>query len=68
MRIERVAPLALAVGLALPAALRAQDALTGIGAGTEVGAIEFRFEDHQTLAEEELQQRIALTEPGGLGS
>jgi outer membrane protein insertion porin family len=66
MRIERVAPLALAVGLALPAALRAQDALTGIGEGTEVGAIEFRFEDHQTLPEEELQQRIALTEPGGL--
>jgi hypothetical protein len=66
MRTDRVALLTLTLALAIPAALRAQDALTGIGEGTEVGAIEFRFEDHQTLPEEELQQRIALTEPGGL--
>src|SRR5688500_126955 len=66
MRTELGQALLLALLLPPCAAGHAQDALTGIGEGTEVAAIEFRFEDRASLSPEELQQRIALTEPGGL--
>ncbi len=46
--------------------LRAQDALSRIGAQTEVKSIEFRFEGGRTLEEEELRREIALTARGGL--
>ena len=62
-------PLAVALTLALllsGAPLVAQDALTGIGPGTQVSSIEFRFTGEQTLAEEDLRPHIALTERGGL--
>ena len=46
--------------------LQAQDALSLVGARTEVKSIEFRFEGKQTLPEEELRRKIALTERGGM--
>jgi outer membrane protein insertion porin family len=68
MRIERAAAVLAAcatlAGGAGPA--RAQDPLTRIGAHTQVGSISFRFLDHQSLAEDELRQRIALTGRGSL--
>ncbi|HYF40074.1 MAG TPA: BamA/TamA family outer membrane protein, partial [Gemmatimonadales bacterium] len=46
--------------------VRAQDALTLVGQETQVKSIEFRFEGKQTLLEEDLRRRIALTERGGM--
>ena len=46
--------------------LQAQDALSLVGARTEVKSIEFRFEGKQTLPEEDLRRKIALTERGGM--
>ena len=46
--------------------LRAQDALSLVGAGTEVKSIEFRFKGKRTLAEEDLRRKIALTPRGGM--
>ncbi|MBA3346315.1 MAG: BamA/TamA family outer membrane protein [Gemmatimonadales bacterium] len=64
MRIEWAAVLALLLAWGAP--VQAQDALSGVGERTQVGSIEFRFEEGHTLAEEELRRRIALTERGGL--
>lgn len=50
----------------LPAALAAQDALTGVGPETQVSSIEFRFVGDQTLGEKDLRPHIALTERGGM--
>ena len=63
MRIER-AWLAGLLLLATP--LAAQDALTGVGAGTEVREIEFRFLGEHALEEEDLRPHIALTARGGM--
>jgi outer membrane protein insertion porin family len=65
MRTELRGAVLLAL-LLTPRAGHGQDALTRIGQGTEVAAIEFRFVDRASLSTEELRQRIALTEPGGL--
>jgi outer membrane protein insertion porin family len=46
--------------------LAAQDALSGVGAGTQVSSIEFRFTGGETLGERDLRPHIALTERGGL--
>ena len=45
---------------------RAQDALTLVGSKTEVKSIDFRFEGTETLPEEDLRRRIALTGRGGM--
>jgi outer membrane protein insertion porin family len=58
--------LGLAVLVLLAGPLRAQDALTLVGAKTEVKSVEFRFEGKQTLPEEDLRRRIALTGRGGM--
>jgi outer membrane protein insertion porin family len=65
MRSERgwTVLLLLALG-AWPA--RAQDALTGVGPGTEVRKIEFRFVGDHTLQEADLRPHIALTARGGM--
>lgn len=60
----RVAALAWMALLAAP--LAAQDALTGVGPGTEVSTIEFRFAGEHTLGEKDLRPHIALTERGGM--
>jgi outer membrane protein assembly factor BamA len=66
MRSERVAVLALALLLLGPPA-GAQDALSGVGPGTQVRSIEFRFRGEQALREADLRPRIALTaRPGWL--
>ena len=71
MRSERAAGAALALLLlaaspyaTAPAA--AQDALSGVGSGTQVSGIEFRFVGEQTLREQDLRPHIALTERGGM--
>ena len=56
--------LALLVSAAPP--LQAQDAPSLVGPRTEVKSIEFRFEGKQTLAEEDLRRKIALTARGGM--
>jgi outer membrane protein insertion porin family len=48
------------------APLRAQDPLTLVGPGTEVKSIEFRFKRKQTVPEEALRPKIALTARGGM--
>lgn len=65
MRIDRVT-LALAFLASAGGALRAQDALTLIGARTQVKSVEFRFKGKQSLDEKELRRRIALTARGGM--
>jgi outer membrane protein insertion porin family len=65
VRTER----AVATGVALllvGVPLAAQDALSGVGAGTQVSSIEFRFTGGETLGERDLRPHIALTERGGL--
>ena len=63
MRSSPIAALLLALAAA-PAA--AQDALTGVGPGTEVSSIEFRFAGGHTLEEKDLRPHIALTARGGM--
>ena len=46
--------------------LRAQDALSLVGARTEVKSVEFRFKGERTLPEEDLRRKIALTPRGGM--
>jgi outer membrane protein insertion porin family len=46
--------------------LRGQDALSRIGAETEVKSIEFRFKGKQSFAEKDLRRKIALTARGGM--
>ena len=46
--------------------LAAQDALSGVGSGTQVSSIEFRFTGGETLGERDLRPHIALTERGGM--
>lgn len=65
MRSDRVMTGALACLLAV-APVAAQDALTGVGPGTQVKSIEFRFVGEQALTEQDLRPHIALTERGGL--
>ncbi len=68
MRSDRAAGpgLLLLVLPSLAAPLAAQDAPSGITPATQVRQIEFRFVDTQTLPEETLRQRIALTARGGM--
>ena len=65
MRTERLVPLTLAFALA-GGPVGAQDALTGVGPGTQVSSIEFRFTGGETLGEQDLRPHIALTERGAL--
>ena len=58
--VARAAP-----GAGCPAAAAAQDALTGVGPGTEVSKIEFRFAGEHALEEKDLRPHIALTARGG---
>jgi outer membrane protein insertion porin family len=46
--------------------LAAQDALSGIGPGTQVRSIQFRFTGEQDFQEKDLRPHIALTERGGM--
>jgi len=62
MRSSPIAALLMALAAA-PAT--AQDALTGVGPGTEVSKIEFRFAGEHTLEEKDLRPHIALTARGG---
>ena len=65
MPSERVAAAVLWLALfAVP--LAAQDALSGIGPGTEVRSIEFRFRGEHALEETDLRPHIALTARGGM--
>ena len=61
-----LATASLTVGPLAPRPLPAQDALTGVGPGTQVSSIEFRFVGEQAFTAEELQPHIALTERGGM--
>lgn len=65
MRIERGLVVAVLLA-AITVPLRAQDALSRINAQTQVGSIDFRYEDHETLSPDELRGRIALTPRGSL--
>jgi outer membrane protein insertion porin family len=65
MRSEAASVTALAL-LFAAAPLAAQDALSGVGPGTQVKSIEFRFIGEQTLRERDLRPHIALTERGGM--
>ena len=58
--------IALALLATAGAQLRAQDALSLVGPRTEVKSIEFRFKGTQTLPEEDLRRKIALTARGGM--
>jgi outer membrane protein insertion porin family len=58
--------IALFLLAAAAAPLRAQDALSRVGPHTEVKSIEFRFKGKHTLAEADLQKKIALTAQGGM--
>ena len=65
MRIRHCAALALLLfGRAAP--LHAQDALNRVGPGTEVRSVEFRFQGKQSLDEDVLRQKIALTGRGSM--
>ncbi|HEY7480965.1 MAG TPA: BamA/TamA family outer membrane protein [Gemmatimonadales bacterium] len=60
-----------AIALALVACLQAtpltgQDALTGVGPGTQVRKIEFRFRGEHSVEEGDLRPHIALTARGGM--
>src|SRR5688500_6293774 len=65
MRSELLAWVTLALLLAGPPAA-AQDALSGVGPGTQVKSIEFRFSGGEAFGEKDLRPHIALTERGGL--
>ncbi|MGH7581374.1 MAG: BamA/OMP85 family outer membrane protein, partial [Gemmatimonadales bacterium] len=65
MPSERVAGAVLFLAV-LAAPLAAQDALSGIGPGTEVRKIEFRFRGEHALQETDLRPHIALTARGGM--
>ena len=64
MRTEAAVAVVLALLVAGP--LVAQDALSGVGPGTQVSSIEFRFTGGETLGEKDLRPHIALTERGGM--
>jgi hypothetical protein len=67
MRTDRlVAVILLPVLLAGAAPLRAQDALSRVGPGTEVRSVEFRVVGKEALDEDVLRQKIALTGQGSL--
>jgi outer membrane protein insertion porin family len=67
MRTDRlVAIILLPVLLAGAAPLRAQDALSRVGPGTEVRSVEFRVVGKEALDEDVLRQKIALTGQGSL--
>jgi outer membrane protein insertion porin family len=61
-----VAAILLPVLLAGAAPLRAQDALSRVGPGTEVRSVEFRVVGEEALDEDVLRQKIALTGQGSL--
>ncbi len=51
---------------AVPAALRAQDALNRVGPGTSIRSVEFRFHGTRSVEEDALRRTIALTGQGSL--
>jgi outer membrane protein insertion porin family len=65
VRISRCSGLALAL-LVCGTPLSAQDALNRVGPKTQVRSVEFLFKDKESLNEEVLRQRIALTGQGSL--
>jgi outer membrane protein insertion porin family len=65
MRSERAAAAILMLFLG-SAPLAAQDALTGVGPGTQVSRIEFRFEGDAAFKEKVLRPHIALTARGSM--
>ncbi len=64
MRSLRMTSPLLASLLATP--LTAQDALSGIGPGTQINKIEFRYVSEHSFQEKDLRPLIALTARGGL--
>jgi outer membrane protein insertion porin family len=67
MRSDRACAAVALAALALVAApLAAQDALSGVGPGTQVNKIQFRFLGEHTIQEKDLRPLIALTAPGGI--
>lgn len=67
MRSDRACAWVALAALALVAApLAAQDALSGVGPGTQVNKIQFRFLGEHTIQEKDLRPLIALTARGGL--
>jgi outer membrane protein insertion porin family len=69
MRTDRPAgmlpPLLVTVGMLVGSApLRAQDALSRVGPGTQVRSVEFRIVGKEALQEDALRQKIALTGQG----
>ncbi|MBA3317501.1 MAG: BamA/TamA family outer membrane protein [Gemmatimonadales bacterium] len=67
MRSDRSCAWVALAALALVAApLAAQDALSGVGPGTQVSKIQFRFLGEHTVQEKHLRPLIALTARGGL--
>jgi outer membrane protein insertion porin family len=65
MRSDRAGAAALLMALCA-APLAAQDALSGVGPGTEVRKIEFRFRGDHSVEEGDLRPHIALTARGGM--
>ena len=61
-----IAVVLLPVLLAGAAPLRAQDALSRVGPGTQVRSVEFRIVGKEALDEDVLRQKIALTGQGSL--
>lgn len=66
MRTDRAGLLLAGFLAVLPVPGSAQDALTGIGANTQVRSIAFEFLGKHTLPESDLRKQIALTARGGL--
>jgi outer membrane protein assembly factor BamA len=67
MRSDRACAAVALAALALVAApLAAQDALSGVGPGTQVNKIQFRFLGEHAIQEKDLRPLIALTARGGL--
>ena len=66
MRFERAWAAVLGWALLSAAPLPAQDALSGVGPGTQVRRIEFRFRGEHALQDKDLRPRIALTARGGM--
>src|SRR5918995_1480428 len=67
MRSDRAGAWVALAALALVAApLAGQDALSGVGPGTQVNKIQFRFLGEHTIQEKDLRPLIALTARGGL--
>jgi outer membrane protein insertion porin family len=65
-RLGRIAGAAALLLVLLAEPLAAQDALSGVGPGTQVGKIEFRFVGEHVLPEKDLRPHIALTAQGGM--